>query len=157
MGSHIPSIEALKEPPVVGKFYMVPCVEVSKEHRYQHMHRPGIFPVTGTKHEDSEIVRFPHYHWHYDFRFFDRRQWDAFLKKYKSPFSYALCTDIQNYITKGFIENPGISTKPVLMLRRCMREQAEPPAAIPDWSCASAQRLLSSEQPGRTARRTGCA
>lgn len=128
----IPNIEDLTEPPIVGKFYMVPCVEVSQA-KEQHGHRGGIFPVTGPKHEDAEIVGFPPHHWHYDFRFFDLRQWAWAQTFHESPFNRALCVETQNYFTKELIPNHGISAKPTLMRRRCHRLQPEYPGHLPLW------------------------
>lgn len=53
-------ITELEGEPVVGRFYLVPCV-----------FRPlcGWFPIIGPQHDDSEVIGIPGAHYHYDSRF----------------------------------------------------------------------------------------
>ncbi len=46
----------------VGRFYLVPCVYVEAE-------SIKWAPVIGPEHTDVEYIRFPHRHYHYDWRF----------------------------------------------------------------------------------------
>ena len=63
-------IDSMTSPPVAGRFYMVPTI------RYRWNGYDGIWPVIGPKHEDAEIIGFPHQHYHVDGRFLTKRQWD---------------------------------------------------------------------------------
>lgn len=60
-----PRVDEIDEP-VVGKFYIVPCVYRISD----FMH--GWKPVIGPLHEDAEYIGVPGKHWHYDWRFIDR-------------------------------------------------------------------------------------
>lgn len=70
----IPNIEDLKGPPVVGKFYMVPCVVVERE-TIELGVPVGAYPVQGPMHTDVEHIGFEPSHWHYDARFLSAKQW----------------------------------------------------------------------------------
>lgn len=70
------SIEELTSPPVVGRHYWVPTIE----HEWDSM--DGVWPVIGPMHEDAEIIKFPHPHYHLDGRFLSavqRRHADGLL------------------------------------------------------------------------------
>lgn len=60
----LPRADELKTPPVVGKFYMVPCITVTGGYL-----KPGLYPVIGPKHEDGDHLGFPYEHIHLDLRF----------------------------------------------------------------------------------------
>jgi hypothetical protein len=64
MSAKVQKIEDVKLP-LVGKFYLVPCVE---RHPKQTI-RIDFLPVIGDWHEDKDIGT-PQYHYHYDVRFF---------------------------------------------------------------------------------------
>lgn len=75
--------------PIVGKFYLVPCVEVLSP--YVAYYKKGEFaPMMGEPHTDSEIgVNFLHYH--YDWRFVNlQKQGAAF---FMNPYSPAINLD----------------------------------------------------------------
>ena len=59
----------------IGKFYQVPTVFGLFGYRYD------FWPVLGPAHDDKEIIGFEYVHYHYDFRFFNSRQW-AFALDY---------------------------------------------------------------------------
>lgn len=61
-------IDEMSEPPVVGRFYLVPTC------RYEYYRRTDLWPVIGPRHEDAEIFNFPHQHYHVDGRFLTARQ-----------------------------------------------------------------------------------
>lgn len=58
-----PLLADLREPPVPGKFYMVPVVE-AKWHGIK-----GVFPVRGPLHHDRDFFNFPYVHFHVDYHF----------------------------------------------------------------------------------------
>jgi len=66
----IQRIDDLKEPPIVGRYYLVPCIKVTSAESLP----VGFWPVTGPQHEDKEIIGFAWRHWHYDFRFLTHAQ-----------------------------------------------------------------------------------
>jgi hypothetical protein len=56
--------------PVVGKFYMVPCVRLKlREHGHPARGRDGWIPIIGPEHHDREVIGFPAMHYHIDVRF----------------------------------------------------------------------------------------
>lgn len=63
----VPLLSELREPPVVGQFYLVPTV------RYTYFGRDDDWPVIGPRHHDHDL-QFTHLHFHLDFRFLSRRQ-----------------------------------------------------------------------------------
>lgn len=65
-------VDQMLEPPVVGRFYLVPGVT----HRFAD--RDGWFPVMGAKHEDKEHIGFAHYHYHPDWRFMPDWAWEYY-------------------------------------------------------------------------------
>lgn len=60
-------IEDLREPPVVGRFYLVPCV------LYWYDFRLRWWPVVGPRHDDIEHLDFAAAHYHLDRRFLPER------------------------------------------------------------------------------------
>lgn len=66
-----PRADELKTPPVVGKFYMVPCIWAGREW----------WPITGPQHEDAEIIGFKTQHRHYDLRFVSPLQMDRLCER----------------------------------------------------------------------------
>lgn len=61
-------LSQLREPPVPGRFYMVPVV------KYWHYGRFDAWPVFGPLHHDRGLIQFPHLHYHLDPRFFSAAQ-----------------------------------------------------------------------------------
>ena len=62
----LPTITELTQPPVVGQWYLVPCV------RYWWGGRLAWWPVIGPKHDDAEHLAFEQPHYHIDRRFLTR-------------------------------------------------------------------------------------
>lgn len=62
-----PLLSDLREPPVVGRFYMVPVVR-----DYPYGIRVGDWPVLGPLHEDAEHFKFAVPHYHLDLRFLSK-------------------------------------------------------------------------------------
>jgi hypothetical protein len=63
----LPIVTELTEPPVVGQFYLVPCV------LYWWSGRRAWWPVIGPKHDDVEHLNFAQPHYHLDRRFLPER------------------------------------------------------------------------------------
>lgn len=66
-------IEDVEGLPVVGKFYLVPCVRINA----------SVWPILGEFHNDKEIG-IEYDHWHYDHRFTSSYQFD------RDPYPYAM-------------------------------------------------------------------
>lgn len=64
-----PLLSELREPPVVGQFYMVPVIRQF----YWHGRR-GDWPVIGPMHEDKHFFDFDELHYHIDARFLTKPQ-----------------------------------------------------------------------------------
>lgn len=64
----IERIDKMTEPPVVGRFYLVPTVF------YSWTDRKMVWPVMGPKHEDREHLKFEPQHYHVDIRFLTAMQ-----------------------------------------------------------------------------------
>lgn len=61
-------IDRMSEPPVVGRWYMVPCVFAKWREDYEY------WPVVGHEHDDLQFFNFPYRHYHVDARFLTRPQ-----------------------------------------------------------------------------------
>lgn len=64
----VPLLSDLREPPVVGRYYMVPVID------YEYCGRKGQWPTLGPLHHDKGDVGFEPVHFHVDFRFLTARQ-----------------------------------------------------------------------------------
>lgn len=92
-------VDRLKEPPVVGKFYLVPTV-------YGRWHdKITDWPVIGNRHNDVEFFGLHAEHYHLDYRFVQiRKPWLA--------------------STAPLHAHSGVPLrKPVLSRRKCLRDQ----------------------------------
>lgn len=112
-----------KEKLEVGRFYSVPTVYGLFGYKYDD------WPVLGPMHDDIEVIGFPHVHYHYDFRFFNDRQW-SFALRYTwggSPHGMVMSHNPDHPETK-----PGAV---VFRRRKCSREYPEFPRekALPGW------------------------
>ncbi len=76
-----PALADLREPPVIGRFYMVPVVD-----DYPYLSRWDQWPVLGPKHTDIAHFNFPDQHYHLDARFLTARQ-RQFLTRRGLPWS----------------------------------------------------------------------
>lgn len=71
-----PKIEGV-EKPVVGRFYLVPCVwDENYGVTRRTVHKGGWWPVIGPWHEDADIG-FAEHHFHFDVRFFTEWNWEG--------------------------------------------------------------------------------
>ena len=117
----IQRIDDLKEPPIVGRYYLVPCVRVSKGRL------PGWWPVTGPRHDDAEIIGFKPEHRHYDLRFITPAQLDLLCVRgrYDRPSIWDLLAGVATGQPDGEA-HARVCTKlgPVVYRKRlCRREQ----------------------------------
>ena len=114
-------IDKLKAPPVVGKFYMVPCIRVTESSYLP----PGLWPITGPKHEDAELLNFPFQHFHVDVRFLTPKQ----VRAHGSPYGLGDGSSVRSVlvrpITVTFADGSPNSVRwsgPELAELRCRRK-----------------------------------
>lgn len=65
----IAQLSSLREPPEVGRFYLVPVIR-----DFKYMGRVDSWPVIGPAHTDNDILNFLHRHYHVDARFLTATQ-----------------------------------------------------------------------------------
>lgn len=58
----------LRQPPVIGRYYMVPVID------YRYMGKVDAWPTLGPLHHDKGDVGFDHLHYHIDARFISGKQ-----------------------------------------------------------------------------------
>ncbi len=140
-------VDEMREPPIVGQHYLVPCVKIGDPKRraqLRHDEAPlgctgmlqGWWPVVGPQHEDAAIFDFPHEHWHFDLRFLSAAQianrsnrfWDDKPAKPATLLSLPLTN------------HKGELGQPELRQRRCHREQ-------PGWDAYFAATLRKNRPP----------
>ncbi len=107
----VPNIEDLTEPPVVGKFYMVPCVFGTSD-KWQTKKSCKWLPVIGALHSDSEYIGFSPLHLHYDHRFTPESEWMELGRGFSDPM---------------FIVISDPKMKPVRKRMKCLRVQCDYP------------------------------
>jgi hypothetical protein len=101
-------IDQITEPPIVGRYYLVPTVFVRWHHKLSH------WPVIGPPHEDKEFFNFDLTHYHIDGRFLnaDQRQ----HAEYYSTLEYI----IESAPLHADRYDPtAVMPKPVYMKKRC--------------------------------------
>lgn len=59
----VPRLSDLREPPLPGRFYLVPVI------RWKWLGVLAEWPVFGPAHQDADFFAFPHRHYHFDPRF----------------------------------------------------------------------------------------
>jgi len=107
----------LNTPPIVGKKYLLRCI---KTIGFQHGKTHNL-PVIGDFHTDQEIIGFPDFHIHVDWRFLSRSDWLDFSDKELRPdLVYA------SVISRKFVI--GEEEKPL----RCNRNFPRFPLQIPE-------------------------
>jgi len=116
----------LREPPVVGRFYLVPVIR-----DYPWNGRRGTWPVLGPLHEDAEFFKFGAAHYHVDARFISNRaaKWAAG----HIPGRYA-SKDVERDLALAATAIPLCSRgsdlpkgRPELAVRRCYRSDVRTP------------------------------
>lgn len=102
MPAKLQRVDRLKEPPVVGRFYLVPTVQG----RWYDSFRED-WPVIGNLHNDVEFFDFHTKHFHLDYRFVRVRK--SLLGRVKAaPLHAHSSTPL---------------SKPIFRRRKCLREQ----------------------------------
>lgn len=104
--------------PVVGKFYMVPCMHVNEPFRTRWIPRDGWVPVIGPKHIDAEFLEFNWNHYHIDWRFLPAPQFRRVMEQSPSgsPLGHVLTSDT---------EWSNLTGVPALRRLQCRREMPE--------------------------------
>lgn len=69
--------DKLTEPPIVGRYYLVPAIPWKRKAPYGVDHNDSDlwWPVIGPRHNDLEFFNFEHLHFHVDPRFLSKRHW----------------------------------------------------------------------------------
>lgn len=113
-------IDELSEPPVVGKFYLVPMA------RELWFNSNGIWPILLPFHEDAEIISFGWDHAHIDRRFLTPRQWECARRNhyYSSAERSADAMPLSRYSTDPQTKRGEARPRPAVewKRRRCYRE-----------------------------------
>lgn len=107
-------IEELNKPPVVGKYYLVPCVDIHEE----------LIPIRLPIHDDAEYLRVPQRHVHYDFRFLSK----TWLDSLEDNIAYYFKAD-QKETYYSSIHSIGITPDIIYKKKLCKRL----PNSFPDW------------------------
>lgn len=128
----IPRSDRLKQPPVVGKWYMVPCILWSRRggiigsteeellHNLQTHAGKKWWPVWGIKHNDVEHFHFANLHYHIDPRFLTK---DHLVEVGYTEHAYRL-KDVQS----GPINHTALISgppKPTFRRMRCSMDHSE--------------------------------
>lgn len=123
----LPRIDELREPAVVGRYYLVPTVK----YRWGVGHRLYPWPVIGPKHEDAEIIGFTPTHYHVDGRFLTPRQWVSLENYYLDGAPVYCARRPLAYFSGGYHANHIMDPHPPIVWRRkrCYRADAEYPIA----------------------------
>jgi len=112
--------EDLATPPIVGRYYLVPCVEIRLA---GFGWSRGFWPVIGPEHEDAKLLNFSQRHFHVDARFLTAPQLAEVSRFRHGVFSNPICTSsrIDGRRLPGW-------RAPTLRKRLCQREQPAYPA-----------------------------
>lgn len=123
-----PLLSDLREPPVAGKFYMVPTVE------YKLRGLTTAWPVIGPRHEDTADLNFPYLHYHLDGRFLSDRMLEA-ITYWGVTAQWAVATTILadprciNTSEPVRAEYGSLPARPTLRQRKCRHSIFEYPAS----------------------------
>ena len=114
-------IDDLREPPAVGRIYLVPTV------RYRIYEYTADWPVIGPKHTDAEIIGFPHPHYHMDVRFVSKRHAECLVGRslWTARDIYMIAAAVPLSIR---VPGGGIEPHPPIIYRRrkCIRAGRHP-------------------------------
>ena len=107
-----PLLSDLREPPVVGQFYMVPVIR-----DYRYFARVDVWPVIGPKHSDGEFIKFFDEHYHVDARFLTAAQ-ERFVMNQRQAWSIEYVVGSSVLASRGHELPKG---RPALARRKCRR------------------------------------
>jgi hypothetical protein len=121
IGTVTPLLSTLREPPIVGRFYMVPTVDYHWDRASQ---KRRVYPVLGPLHHDKGPINFPHVHYHVDGRFLSTRLWKRvmtqhWLSGYTDLFATPISQPDKNRLCLA--EWGDIPRKPTLKRLKCTR------------------------------------
>ncbi len=107
----VPLLSELREPPIVGRWYMVPVVE-----QYRYHDRIDDWPVIGPLHDDRRFFNFVPPHYHVDARFVTARQeWAMGVDDFETV------EDVVGRYPLSTHHWPHMKGRPALARRRCRR------------------------------------
>lgn len=119
--------------PVVGEFYLVPCVYGIWGYRSRRT--PRWWPIIGPWHEDKALLNFPKHHYHLDIRFLShfmpreiRNKETGNINRVAFEFSLPLQEWAETYGWKA-----QVLPDPVLKRRKYRRHMPEYPRAAAQW------------------------
>lgn len=113
------------EPAVIGRFYVVPCIYVIPENRPYGSPTDGFIPTIGPKHEDADILAFPHEHYHIDWRFVPAAMVESASQWIGKPHGIVITNTHGGHKVQGQLE---------MKRRKCRREMPDFPAQPPSRS-----------------------
>lgn len=125
--SKTPLLSELREPPVVGSYYLVPVVR----HRWHN--RLADWPVMGPMHTDREFFGFVHKHYHIDHRFLTEAtaKWvrtKAFYRSRTGDSDKDLALICSGYpLAETPLYGKLAAGRPILARRRCHRPLTDTP------------------------------
>ncbi|MGL5881441.1 MAG: Rieske (2Fe-2S) protein [Xenococcaceae cyanobacterium] len=114
-------VDELTFPPIVGKYYWVPCVKVTYDLK------TILVPIRGELHADPEINPSLEDHWHYDVRFLSKN-----LIKFIYTYSHQDFSGIEDFYTKVFSPQFESSKYKITNCKRkCLRKDVRYPIYHP--------------------------
>lgn len=121
--------DRLSEPPVIGRFYLVPAIRWTWNALFGESILDGRgaqwWPVIGPKHNDSAFFQFEHLHYHVDVRFLGARHWSQVSGYYGfwKPEASLDEVKLRNVISRPLssIELKDGPPAPILRKMRCTR------------------------------------
>lgn len=120
----IQRIDEMTEPPIFGRWYLVPTL------LYRWCGRAGEWPIIGPKHQDAEIIGFRDLHFHVDGRFLSARQL-AIAAKYSHYNSAAITAAGYPLCSKKFDEKLVNEAHPAPIYKRLRCTSRAFPYALP--------------------------
>lgn len=108
-----PLLSDLREPPVVGKFYMVPVIR-----NYWYCGKMGDWPVIGPMHVDADFFNFTTAHYHVDARFISPSMEDRLIN---GTFYASSLQGVVGGVPLSDRSNPVPKGRPMLARRKCYR------------------------------------
>jgi len=137
----IPLLSELREPPVVGRYYMVPVID------FRYCGCDGQWPTLGPAHHDRDDVGFEPVHFHVDFRFLTARQVQQITGHYWGG-------SAEQTVAAAPLNQRGreVPRKPYLAKRRCrVSGWTYSPPSRPRWLDAFDKRYGKIAEPRRLA------
>jgi len=115
----IQRVSELEHEPIVGKFYLVPCV------KYAH---GRWIPIIGPEHDDADYINVPQRHFHQDLRFLSDHEITTYLERYARI--AVSCSPEQLSMTKILFASRLQHRTPVERKVKCRRSMSDFPMII---------------------------